>query len=286
MKSLQLFTDKEITVKELVTNNSGLHKHHFFELIYVLEGTGIHNINNNQFEFSKGDVFLLTPEDMHTFEVNTPTKFCVVDFTKGFFSKNQRVSETKASVSDLYKQLEFIFHNHHNVKGNIISTSDKSIFKSLINQLIKEKDKTQFFDEIIIQDIIFLLLHFIARNIQQNISLFSKRDNPKSRVHEITAYIQQHIYDSDLLKISNIAAQFGKSPDHLNRYFKTETESTIKDYIIRYKLNLVKTRLKFSNLTVSEIASELNFTDESHLNKTFKNAFGKTAKQYKNEPNN
>jgi len=269
MKSLQLFTDKEITVKELASNNSGLHKHHFFELIYVLDGTGIHNINNNRFEFSKGDVFLLTPEDAHTFEISTPTKFCIVDFTKGFFVKNRRVGETKANISELYKQLEFIFHNHHNVQGSIVSDPDKPIFKALINQLIKEKGKKQFFDEIIIQDIIFLLLHFIARNIQQNISLFSKRENPKSRVHEITAYIQQHIYDSELLKISSIATHFGKSTDHLNRYFKAETESTIKDYIIRYKLNLVTTRLKFSDLTISEIAGELNFTDESHLNKMF-----------------
>ncbi|HMR82465.1 MAG TPA: AraC family transcriptional regulator [Niabella sp.] len=283
MKSLQLFTDKEITVKELASNNSGLHKHHFFELIYVLDGTGIHNINNNQFEFSKGDVFLLTPEDAHTFEISTPTKFCIVDFTKGFFVKNRRVGETKANISELYKQLEFIFHNHHNVQGSIVSDPDKPIFKALINQLIKEKGKKQFFDEIIIQDIIFLLLHFIARNIQQNISLFSKRENPKSRVHEITAYIQQHIYDSELLKIRSVATHFGKSTDHLNRYFKAETGSTIKDYIIRYKLNLVTTRLKFSDLTISEIAGELNFTDESHLNKMFKSAFGKTAKQYKND---
>lgn len=283
MKSLQLFTDKEITVKELASNNSGLHKHHFFELIYVLDGTGIHNINNNRFEFSKGDVFLLTPEDAHTFEISTPTKFCIVDFTKGFFVKNRRVGETKANISELYKQLEFIFHNHHNVQGSIVSDPDKPIFKALINQLIKEKGKKQFFDEIIIQDIIFLLLHFIARNIQQNISLFSKRENPKSRVHEITAYIQQHIYDSELLKIRSVATHFGKSTDHLNRYFKAETGSTIKDYIIRYKLNLVTTRLKFSDLTISEIAGELNFTDESHLNKMFKSAFGKTAKQYKND---
>ena len=285
MKSLQLFTDKEITIKELVSNNSGLHKHHFFELIYVLDGTGIHNINNNRFEFSKSDVFLLTPEDEHTFEISTPTRFCIVDFTKGFFVKNRRVGETKADVSDMYKQLEFIFHNHHCVKGNIVSNSDKNIFKALISQLIKEKDKKQFFDEIIIQDIIFLLLHLIARNIQENISLFSKRENPKSRVHEITTYIQQHIYDSELLKISSIASHFGKSPDHLNRYFKGETGSTIKDYIIRYKLNLVQTRLKFSDLTISEIAGELNFTDESHLNKMFKSAFSKTAKQYKNDHN-
>ena len=69
----------------------------------------------------------------------------------------------------------------------------------------------------------------------------------------------------------------------MSRYFKTQTGNTIKNYITRYKINLIQTRLKFSNLTVSEIADEMNFTDESHLNKVFKSVFGKTAKEFKKE---
>ncbi|WP_286751648.1 MULTISPECIES: AraC family transcriptional regulator [Sphingobacterium] len=283
MKSYQLFTDKQIAIKELPFNDSGLHKHNFFELIYVMKGSGIHNINHNRFHFSEGDVFLLTPEDAHTFEVDTPARFCIIDFTKNFFSKSRGIGESKAEVTDLYKQLEYIFHNHHNITGNIIPRQDKTIVRALINQLVKEKKKKQFFDEAIIQDIIFLLLHLIARNIQQNITLFIKKENPKSKIHEITAFIQQHIYENELVKVNNIASHFGKSPDHLTRYFKAETGSTVKDYIIKYKLTLVKTRLKFSDLTISEIADELNFTDESHLNKIFKAAFGMTAKQFKNQ---
>ena len=36
-----------------------------------------------------------------------------------------------------------------------------------------------------------------------------------------------------------------------------------------------------SDLTISQIADELEFTDESHLNKTFKLIHGQTAKQYR-----
>ncbi|OJW81805.1 MAG: hypothetical protein BGO69_14980 [Bacteroidetes bacterium 46-16] len=110
MKSAQLFKNVEVAIKEISSNKSGLHKHHFFELIYVLDGTGIHNINNNHFDFSKGDVFLLTPEDAHTFQIVTPTKFCIVDFTKSFFSKNTHRHEEKMDVSDFFKRLEYIFH--------------------------------------------------------------------------------------------------------------------------------------------------------------------------------
>ena len=281
MKSIQLYNDVEVTIKEVYSNNSALHKHHFFELIYVLDGSGVHNINDNHYEFSTGDVFLLTPEDAHTFRVITPTEFCIIDFTKSFFSNNKHRQEEKMDLGDFFKRLEYIFHNHHNIKGNIIADSDRHLFGVLIHQLISESEKKQVFAEIITQNIVFLLLHFIARNIQQGISTFSKKTNPKSKIHEITAYIQQHIYDKELIKLENLAAYFNKSADHLNRYFKSETGNTIKDYITKYKLNLIQTRLKFSDLTISEIADEMNFTDESHLNKTFKSVFGQTVKQYK-----
>lgn len=282
MRSVHLYNDVEITVKELKSNASSPHKHHFFELIYVLKGSGIHNINENNYEFKKGDVFLLTPEDAHTLKIIVPTKFCIIDFTKSFFSKSGRQAE-KMDVSDFFKRLEYIFHNHHNIKGNIILDADKIIFEVLINQLIKEKKVKQLFREIVTQNIVFLLLHFIARSIHQNISKDFVTKNPKNRIYEVTAYIQQNIYDKELIRIENLAAHFHKSADHMSRHFKLQTGSTIKDYITQYKLNLIQTRLKFSDLTISEIADEMNFTDESHLNKMFKSVFGKTAKQFRNE---
>jgi len=48
-------------------------------------------------------------------------------------------------------------------------------------------------------------------------------------------------------------------------------------------MEMILTRLKYSDLTILKIAGELNFTDESHLNKTFKAEFGKTAKQFRKE---
>lgn len=281
MKTLQIYQDVEITIKEVTSNTSDLHKHHYFELIYVMEGSGIHNINNNHFEFSKGDIFLLTPDDAHTFRIENYTRFCIIDFTENFFSRNTFRREEKMDMSEFFKRLEYIFHNHHSVKGNLVADLDQGIFETLINQIIQEKEKQQSFANVIIQNIVFLLLHLIARNIQQNIVGVAQVQDIKDRVHEIVVYIQQHIYDKELIKIESISAHFNKSPDHLTRYFKQQTGNTIKDYITRYKLELIKTRLKYSDLSISEIANEMNFTDESHLNKAFKSVFGQSAAQFR-----
>lgn len=279
----QIFTDIEISIKEIHSNNPKLHKHHYFELIYVMEGTGIHNINHNHYNFSQGDVFLLTPDDAHTFLVDTPTKFCIVDFTKSFFSRNAFRSDDKMELTEFFKRLEYVFHNHHPMSGNIISSDDRELFGVLVERLVLENQNYRTYSEIITQNIVFLLLHLVARQIQQENYLHITKINPKSKVHDIIAYVQQHIYDKELLKIENLGSIFHKSADHLNRYFKIETGATIKDYITKYKMSLVRTRLRFSELTISEIAHELSYTDESHLNKIFRNQFGKTAKQYRSE---
>ena len=48
---------------------------------------------------------------------------------------------------------------------------------------------------------------------------------------------------------------------------------SIRQYILEYRLNLVKIRLQYSDLTISEIAYELDFSDESHLNNLLKKYF-------------
>ncbi len=281
MRTTGIYKDIEITVKELKTDARKLHKHHFFELIYVLEGKGFHNINNNEYEFGRQDVFLLTPEDLHAFRITNPCVFCIIDFTASFFSKTFARQNEKMDMSDFFRQLEYIFHNHHDVRGNLIADTDKAIFDVLIRQLLKEKDSNETYGKIIIQNIVFLLLHLIARNIEHNVISSSMTLNPKNKIHGIIVYIQQNIYNKELIKLENIAAYFNKSSDYLNRYFKSQTGSNLREYILHYKLELVQTRLKFSDLNISEIAAEVNFTDESHLNKAFKKEHGLTAKQFR-----
>jgi AraC family L-rhamnose operon regulatory protein RhaS len=279
---MQLFDDIEITLRNIQTSVFPPHRHHYFELLYILKGTGIHTINNNHYPYDEGNLFLLTPEDTHSFKIISDTRCCIIDFTKGLFAKRNRSQTDRAEITEFFVSMEYIFHNHQNLKGHITTNPQEAdLINTLIMQLIMEKEKPRIYSGIIIQNIVFLLLNIIARLIQENIAGELKNAGAKNIIHEITSYIQQNIYQKDLLKIESLAKHFHKTPDHLNRYFKQQTGLTLKTYITRYKIRLVETRLRYSDLNVSEIADEMNYTDESHLNKILKKAFGKTAKEYR-----
>ncbi len=76
-----------------------MHRHNYFELIYVLDGRGIHVINENQFAYGKSDLFLLTPGDVHTFMAHDQSQFCIIDFTSAFFDHKMPFNKTEPEQS-------------------------------------------------------------------------------------------------------------------------------------------------------------------------------------------
>jgi AraC family L-rhamnose operon regulatory protein RhaS len=280
---VRFFSDIDIALRDIQSSVFPPHRHHYFELLYILEGAGIHTINNNHYPYNAGNLFLLTPEDTHGFNMTANTRVCIIDFTRGLFAKRHRKEMDRAEISEFFISMEYVFHNHQSLKGYVEGGQDETeLIGLLIMQLVAEKEGQRIYSGIIVQNVVFLLLNLIARMIRENMATEMKKAGAKNIIHEITSYIQQNIYQKDLIRIESLAKHFHKTPDHLNRYFKRHSGVTLKAYTIRYKLNLVETRLRYSDLNISEIADEMGYSDESHLNKAFKVAYGKTAKEYRN----
>ena len=66
------------------------HKHSFYEMIYIREGQGVHVLNNNYFPYQSGDIFIVSPEDQHFFEIEKRTKFTFIKFTDSYFAKHKQ----------------------------------------------------------------------------------------------------------------------------------------------------------------------------------------------------
>ncbi len=276
-------TDFHLFIKEYFADSHPQHRHNYFELIYVLEGRGIHVINENQFTYGKGDLFLLTPTDKHTFQAHAQSTFCIIDFTASFFERNSATGQDKPELSHFFKQLEYIFQNAGHCQGFIaLNEEDRAFSGLLIRRLIAEWDQKGFFREVVLQNLVFLLLNIIARYAKAPRSVPLDR-RAANTAYEIILYLQHHIYDNDLTTLDQVSGYFHLSKDYLGVYFRKYTGKTIKQFVLDYKVELAKTRLLLSRLSISQIAAELGFTDESHLNKAFRKQTGMTAKQYRAE---
>ncbi len=284
MKSLSLYQEFDLTVYETNEWEFDTHKHNFFELIYIFEGIGSHFINDNSYKYKKGTIFLLAPEDSHSFDIKEKTIFYIITFNKIYFAKEIDFKNKTINYNELFKKLEIIFYNTNHLQKELnFSLEDESLIEKLMTNAVIEMNLKRIFHETIVQNSVFLLLNIIARSIQENLSIDFKNKSSKSEIVSILVYIQNNIYQKEKLTIEAIALEFYKSKNYISLYFKNNTGETLKQYISKYKINLVKNRLIHSNLTISQIANELDFTDDSHLNKIFKQHFGTTAKFFKNK---
>ena len=103
---------------------------------------------------------------------------------------------------------------------------------------------------------------------------------PARMVEELDNYIRENAGDD--ISNTEIGAIFGYHPFYISKVLKDKKGTTLRQYIIAYRLKLAKKLLDESAKSVNEISEECGFNDPSYFTKTFKNAFGMTPKDYRN----
>jgi AraC-like DNA-binding protein len=272
-----LYQPFEIEYKEVNECPIVGHKHNFFELVYIIDGEGIQCVNENLFEYNKGQLFLLMPQDCHSFKVHSITKFLFIRFNDIYLKKQDK---------NWIQQLEFIFQNTNSLPGCILrNQGDKILVKTLIEAIVREHINKQPYHRELIEQLVNTLITIVARNSFMHVpEKLTQHVESKSPLH-IIHYIHQHIYTPSRLRIEQIAEHFNLSVNYVSEYFKKHVGESLQQYIMNYKLRLVETRLQYSSMRMNEIAYELNFTDESHLNRTFKKYKGLSPSEFRKATN-
>ena len=103
---------------------------------------------------------------------------------------------------------------------------------------------------------------------------------PARMVEALDKYIRDNAGDD--ISNTEIGAIFGYHPFYISKVLKDRKGTTLRQYIIAYRLKLAKKLLSESAKSVNEVADECGFNDPSYFTKTFKNAFGMTPKEYRN----
>ena len=97
---------------------------------------------------------------------------------------------------------------------------------------------------------------------------------------DIADYIQQNI--SKNIKVSDIATHFGYNEKYLSHLFSEITGIPLKQYIMDRKMDTASFMLADSNISISEIAHNLGFTDNHNFSRAYKAIKGLTPTAYRN----
>ena len=104
---------------------------------------------------------------------------------------------------------------------------------------------------------------------------------PARMVEALDEYIRNNI--SEEISNTEIGAIFGYHPFYVSRVLKDKKGQTLHQYVIAHRLKLAKRLLELTDRPVAEVALECGFSDASYFTKTFRQTFGITPKDYRNQ---
>ena len=255
--SIGLFTEQK----------SEAHWHHYWEILYQVEGETLIKAGSEEFHSKKGEITIIGPEQIHrTIKLTQQHTLLVMQFALSEVLPYLRIaSEYQYYVRYMFSSLEENTHFR-------ITEKDDQILE-LIKKMVGEYEKKEVGYELQIQSyLIQMFVLFIRNNYLKLPKIPEKRKQALEKVKESIYYVEnnynRNIALAEVAKISSISIY------NFCRTFKTATEYTFVEYLNHVRLCEAEKMLLTTNKSISDIAYDIGFSSVSYFNRVFKKKYG------------
>lgn len=272
-----------------------LHRHDYFEFMYVIEGEVRQNIENIYYNYSKGECCLLNPNTRHCEDVST-------DYQVVFIAISTEYLQDIVKYDIMYLP-DGSLQNHTSAIYNLITEKNDNKtyygkeyldFYPVAPTRKQIEDCTKIFDDMIIETLnqkpgcnlmvkalftrFFSMLESSDRYSMSHIHLNSSSE-------EFLFIRIAHILEANRGRISR--AELGKTlnynSDYLNRIVKKYTGMSLLEYGQTIFLKEAEQLLTKTERNISEIIKELGFSNRSYFYRIFKDRYGITPNEYRDK---
>ncbi len=134
-------------------------------------------------------------------------------------------------------------------------------------------------------------LHTVLKALEisltdQSIQMRSENSNesslsPEEIVSLVTDHVKKHYTEE--LDLNSIARELGFSSSYLTKVFNKVENCTPSKFIRSYRMGIAKQLLSDNKLTIQQIASHVGYNDQFHFSRSFKQIFGISPTEYKQQ---
>ena len=239
------------------------HSHYFLEILYIVDGKGIVEIDKTPFNMTKNDIIIYNADVKH-FEHSSSDEPLEVDF----------IAFDKIQVKDLAPNC--ILPSTANCIYNASDYADtlKFLFDLIRNEIT---DKDKYYAEIV-KDVLRTLLMYIFRVINRNLNTVALH-NKDNIMNIVLPYIENNFLSN--IGLSEIADECFVNKYYLSHVFTESFGMSVEQYIRSKKIEFAQKCMIETDMAISDIANQCGFTDPAYFDRQFKKATGVTPVQYR-----
>lgn len=235
-----------------------------FLLIYCEKGAGWIEFNNEIFQLTRNNTFILPANQPHAYGADSKNPWSIywMHFT--------------GSNAAMFSQ----------ITGKIIDTSEAHNSRNT--------DRIQLFEEIyqnlemgysfeILEYTSFCLMYYLASLKYLDQYRKIKTIKEPDIIQKSILFMKDNLENK--LTLEEIAHSVGYSASHFSNYFMNKTTFPPFDYYNQLKIQKACSYLQFSDLKIKEIAYKLGYYDQFHFSKSFKKKIDLTPREYRKKYN-
>jgi AraC family transcriptional activator of pobA len=245
-----------------------LHRHDFYYILVLKEGSGSHEIDFKPFEVRKNTIFLMRPGQIHQLTLKAGSTGYLLQFKTDFFNSQNKLAQ------ELLRKVSHI--NFCNLDGDGFAK-----LETILSYILKEyTEKQEGFQEVIKSNLSIFFIELVRH--RQNKIIASKENNPYSQeqLEKFLALLEANITIKK--QVSQYAELLHISTYQLNAITKMSLNKTPSELINEHIILESKRQLLATSNQVNQIADYLGYDDISYFIRFFKKHTNNTPEAFRN----
>lgn len=270
-----------------------LHKHEYYELVYVLKGEMTQHLENGVFHYHQGDACLLNRNTRHYEGHETDCTLLFLNFAPDFlrklFGENDILPDTRQFTPGIIQ--EFLLQN---MQSDQELTREYLDFARNSGEAPRDASRIPELLDRMILELLYPGTGFAFRIQADLLSLIAALENPAcytaSRIRigpgseaflmaRMNGFIE---FRHGRTSREELSAVFHYSGDYLNRIARHQTGMTISQLCQYACLREAKRLLQQTDRSISDIIEELGYVNRTYFYKIFKKQFGLSPLELRN----
>jgi len=244
-----------------------IHRHDFFFVMFIKNGTGEHEIDFIKYEVDNYSVFFVRPGQVHQLELEKGTTGFILQFTFDFYTPRE------SSTSFILRKVS----NKSHCQLSIERFKNIQLILQIIFQEFNQKQARY-------KDVVKASLDIIF------IELMRQSNNPNKVTNEAKLYLQDRLEElQDLLEkniqtkkqVKDYAEMLNITSYQLNSITKTLLQKTGSELINDHIILEAKRMLIGTTNQVNQVADMLGYNDPSYFIRFFKKQTGLTPEAFR-----
>lgn len=272
-------------INRTVQTSVAEHGHEFVELVYVVQGKGVHIFQGNHYNIHAGDVFIINPGETHAYSVEIDGHMEIINclFMPSFIP-DALLQELEITASmDYFYVHPFLnqdvrFNHYLNLNGQE-AVSVLQLLESMIRELSYRGSGHTTLIRLQMVELLVLLSRFYAYMQSHRVHRSPVQSERVMMARRISGYLERH-YDKKIT-LQALSSLFNVSTRQLNRLVREEFGKSIFELLHEIRIERAKRMLLESDEKVIYVAAMVGYDDPSFFSRLFVRYAGCSPREYR-----